>query len=407
MTRRIPFRIKTIGRLLVLLLCGTLWGCAQQDPAEQEINWAVSPHNNENFAETGVIMEMAFEVYGSDDPSVSYILINTTLDPVTFDDEFSLEHNLDGAWLTVPFISESNQNETYTLPGLQACKIDVNLSLFKAPLPEGSYRIVRKVNGSLHMAEFALAGQRIDARDMTFGHAPLSSLPADYDGHDAQNDGYHTILEDGVYNQEAVQFFADRVHLGVPAKLRTVMHTNEGAVLVRDIIFAPDPDWHGRFIVILDDSRRAIDSEQLLTERIYSNMSIAQVGNKRKVCLSNYVSHIKDAPAGAPFELISPDAADNIDLVATVELRVEELSASQPYMFLIYGPDGESFATITRGGMTFGYKSGDVYNADMQPAQTGITLTAIKWMSETQLLLSGVMADGQLYQFNYDINPDM
>jgi len=409
MTRRIPFRIKTTGCLLVLFIfCGTLWGCSEREPAAQAIDWPESPYSNSNFAETDIIMEMALEVYGSEDNEIAYILINTGMDPVSFTGEFSLEFNNDGLWLSVPFAAETDLSEIYTLPGMQACKIELPLSFFRDPLPEGLYRIVRNVGRDLKTAGFTIEERRMDIHDMTFGHTPLSSLPADYDGHDAQNDGYYTIIEDGVYNQEAVQIFADRAHLGVPAKLRTVMHTAEGAVLIRDIIFAPGPDSDspGRFIVVLDDSRRTTDSEQLLTERVYSNLSIAQVGNKRKVCLSNYVSHILDAPPGAPLELISPNAADNIDLVATVELRVEELVSSLPYMFIVYGPDGKSFATTSRGGKTFGYQYGDIAMTDIRPDQSGLTLTVIKWMSGTQFLLYGTMPDGKIYEFTYEIETD-
>jgi len=266
---------------------------------------------------------------------------------------------------------------------------------------------VRKVGNALQKAEFAIAGVRIDAREMTFGHKPLSSLPADYDGIDAQNDGYYTILEDGVFNQEVVQFFCDRVHLGVPAKLRTVMHTAGGAVHVRDIIFAPDSDGNSRFFVILDDSRRTVDSEQLIIESVYSSLSVAKVGNKHKVCLSNYVSHIGDAPAGAPLELLSPDAADNIDLVATIELRTEENVLSLPHKFLVYGPDDESFVTIARGGKTFGYSTPGGAKTGIEPGQAGVTLTVIKWVDNTQLSLFGVTADGQIYQGTYEIETDM
>ena len=350
-------------------------------------------------------MEMALEAYGPGDTIVSYVLINTGQDPVSFDEEFRLEHYSDGAWLTVPFISEIEPGDAYILPGMQASRIDVSLALFRAPLPEGIYRIVRMVGNSLLRADFTIAGERANVRDMLFGHVPISSLPNDYDGIDAQNDGYYTILEDGIYNQEVAQFFTDRVHLGVPAKLRTVWHTPGGAVLIRDIFFDPHADGHGRFIVVTCDSRRIGDSEQLLTEQVYSSLSIVKVGNKRKVCLSNYVSHITDAPAGAPYELLTPEASDNIDLVATVELRTEENALALPYKFLVYGPDGNSFASISRDGTTFSYKTPGAAGEDMKPEQAGVRLNLIKWSGPTQFSIYGVSADGQTWQHTYDIQP--
>jgi len=405
-TRRTPLHIKTIGILLVLFVfCGALWGCGGSDAASQTDSWPKSPHADSDFSEGCVIMETALEAYGPGDTVISYVIINTGSDPVSFDDEFRLEYYLDGTWLTVPFINEVEPGDAYILPGMQASRIDVSLALFRAPLPEGLYRIVRMVGNSLVAADFAIAGERSNVRDMLFGHVPLSTIPEDYDAIDAQNDGYYTILEDGVYNQEVLQFFTDRVHLGVPAKLRTVWHTPGGAVLVRDVIYDPHPDGHGRFIVILCDSRRIGGDTQLLTEQVYSSLSIVKVGNKRKVCLSNYVSHITDAPAGAPYELMTPDASDNIDLVATMELRVEENALTLPYKFLIYGPDGSSYASISKDGTSFSYKTRNAEGADIKPDQSGVTIKVIKWTGSEQLSLFGAAANGQSWQYTYDIEP--
>jgi len=399
--------IKRIGSffaiLLMLLFCAVLMGCTASAPENQQLNWPQSPYQDSDFDKTDILMEMALEVYGIDDENVAYVLFNSGANQVVFTDEFSLEYYTDEDWLTIPFAAEISQNSGYTLPGLQMCKIDVSISLFEAPLPEGQYRIVRKVNNALYKAEFAIAEERIGVFDMKFGHTPLMSLPADYDGIDAQNDGIYSIREDGVFNQEAVRFFADKVHLGVPAMLRTVMHTDEGAVLVRDIIFVPDPDGPGRFFVTLDDSRRTSGSEQLLTESVYSFMSIAQIGNKRKVCLSNFVSHIGDASEDTPYELISPDAADNIDLVATIELRVADNTEALPYLFLNYSPGGESYATISRGGLTFGYKTEGIVETDLRLEQEGSRFFDIQWTGDMQLLLSGNTSDGEFFQYTCEI----
>jgi len=392
--------MKTIVCLLVtILISSALWGCTGT-PEEQAADWPESSLRATDFPETDVIMETAFEVYGPEDKVITHILINTGNDGVAFDESFILEFDSDGTWLEVPLREEAGKSEKFTLPGMQACTVYINLSLFKGPLPEGRYRIVRMVGGVLHQAEFMIASSRIDAREMTFGHAPLSSIPIEYDGIDAQGDGYYTIIEDGVFNQEALLFFADRVHLGVPAKLRTVMHENDGAVLIRDIIFAPDNDGIGRFFVILADSRKIVNAEWQVTERVYSNMSIVKVGNRHKVCLSNYVSHLQDAPAGAPFELLSPNTVDNIDLIATVELRTEENVKALPYMFLIFGPDSKTYAAIERGGKKFGF---DVSKMDMRPASQDVTLMTIKWISAAQIVVSGHHADGSLYQETYEL----
>jgi len=400
--------MKTAGRLLVLfLLCGVLSACAGPQP-DLPGNWPESGLAGADFSDAGVIMEMAYEVYGPENIVISHILINTGPEPVTFDDLFSLEFYHEDAWRVVPQVVETDENETYMLPGFQACKVYINLSLFPSPLPEGLYRVTRVVGGRVHSAEFKLADKRIDARIMGFGIAPLSSLSPEYDGIDAQKDGYYTIIEDGVFNHEALQFFCDRVYLSVPAKLRTVMHSPGGAVLIRDIVFAPDALGNDRFFVTLDYSRGAGEggTGSFLKEAVYSSLSVAKWGNKNKACLSNYVSHIDDAPPGAALELLSPDTADNIDLVATIELRTEEKVADRPYMFLVFGPDSESYAVIERGGETFGYKAGGNFLMGIEPDIAGITLTVIKWLDENELALFGITADGKVVQTSYQPGTD-
>jgi len=329
MTKRGCFEGKTIGALIVLFLfCGALWGCAA--PHEDTgIDWPESPYQNEDFSASGVLMETAYEAYGPDDKVVSYILINTTAIPVVFDDDFSLEYSEDGVWLTAPVISDEGQKGTYTLQGHEMCRINILLSLLDADLPEGQYRIVRKAGGALYKAEFRIADKRSDVREMDFGYEPLSSLPVNYDGIDAQKDGCYTIVEDGVFNRDAVQFFTDRVYLDIPAKLRTVMLTDEGDVLVRDIIFDPDPEeGTGRFLVVFmipENSNTAQNPGLSLTEHPYDYLSIAVIDDRSKACLSDYVSYADEAPEGAPLELLSPGVPDNIDLIATLELRTEEL----------------------------------------------------------------------------------
>jgi len=271
-------------------------------------------------------MEMAYEVYGADDKTVSYTITNTGMDPVTFDSGFSLEYNDNDIWKAVPFAAQQDTSETYTLPGLQMCAVEIDMGMFGPGLPEGGYRIVRTIGDVLSKAEFAISDQRIDALDMSFGFVPLDSLPPDYDAADAQNDGCYTLMEDGPKNQDAVSRFADKASFGVPAKLRTMMLGDGGGAVIRDIVFAPLPDGTSRFLVTTDGSRAPASPG--ITEATYSYLSLAKVGNKSKACLSDYMSYSDQAPDGAPLELLSPGTPDNIDLVATIQARTETALAA-------------------------------------------------------------------------------
>jgi len=72
--------------------------------------------------------------------------------------------------------------------------------------------------------------------------------------------------------------------------------------------------------MVTTDTTRA-PSALAIPDAEYSFMSIIKVDNKKKVCLSDYRNYETEAPEGAPYELLSPAAPDNIDLVATVEMR--------------------------------------------------------------------------------------
>ena len=388
---------------LLAALCLILAGCAEtaEDPPPAEDEWPSSSHTEDSFTPSKVLMEMAFDTYGENDEIISYTITNTTMHPITFDGDFSLEFNRNGNWVIVPFAGEINETETNTLPGMQMCLIEVNLSLFVPNLPLGEYRIVRMIEDDLLKVEFEIAETSISVRDMSFGFEPLSSLSPDYDAIDAENDGCYVLMEDGPKNQDVVQRFADRVSLNVPAKLRTVMLAEDGGTLIRDIIFDPLSNGNGRHSVITDASRTTVNID--VSEDTYSFLSIAEIGNKNKVCLSNYLSYSLYAPIGAPLELISPNSPDNIDLVATVEMRTEAKLEALTNKFLIFGPDGLSFATISRSGNTFGYFIGGEEQVDIPVTENGVTLDSIKWMSDKQLLLIGTDSGGTNFQTTYDI----
>ena len=404
-------RIKNIFLFAILTVFSlALIGCTETAPQPEEETSAASPHSDSAFSQSGILMEMAFEVYSVEDNTVSYTIANKTMETVTFDNEFSLEFYDDTAWTVVPFVAEINEGDMNTLPGLQMCLVEVDLSLFGSDLPIGIYRIVRLIGDELVQAEFGISTSRISVSDMGFGFEPLLSLPADYDAADAEKDGVYILMEGEPKNQDAVQHFVDRVSLSVPAKLRTIMLSEEGGTLIRDITFEPLSDEQGQYSVVTDTSRATVraDETEALTpdesEATYSFLSIALVENKKKVCLSNYVSYSADAPEGAPLELISPNSPENIDLIATVEMRTEEKLGAYANRFLAFGPDGHSYATISQSGNTFGYFVG-VDEINNVPVPEGFaSLDGIEWMSDTRLLFFGTNADDESHEATFEID---
>ena len=397
-------RIKiAILPVLAIAFAGMLCGCAAAGPPQGPgADWAASAQPDEIPPSSNVLMEMAYDTYGTADQAFSYTLTNTSMDTVTFDSAFSLEYSSDGKWLVVPFKAGFTASGTKDLPGMQMCRIDIDTSVFDSALPLGDYRIIQMAGDETLAAEFTLADQRADARDMNFGYEPMASLPADYDDVSAESDGCYTIADNGVTNSDRLQRFADKVSLGVPDRLRTViMLSDNGGAIVRDIVFDPSPDGNSRFFVEYDKSR--ITDSQPASEQEYSYLSIAMDGYKKKLCLSNYISYTGSAPAGAPLEIISPNVSENIDLIATVEQRTEKNTVEMPYICLVYGSDGVSYAAIQKNGTVFDCKSGGTLKTYSFPDNSGVTLNGVKWLSDTVLSLSGVMADGQSYQTDYDL----
>ena len=389
---------------MAIAFAGLLCGCAAAGPPPGPgADWAVSALPDEIPPSNNVLMEMAYDTYGIADNTFSYTLTNTSMDSVSFDGAFNLEYSSDGKWLVVPFNADFTASGAKDLPSMQMCRVDIDTSMFDGALPLGDYRVIQTADDETLAAKFTLSDQRADARDMDFGYEPLSSLPADYDDLLAESDGCYTIADNSVTNPNTLQRFADKVSLGVPAKLRTViMLSDNGGASVRDIVFAPLPDGSSRFFVDYDNSR--IQGSPSAPEQIYSYLSTAMDGNKKKLCLSNYVSYSDSAPAGAAMEIITPNVSDNIDLVATVAQRAEESASALPYSCLFYGIDGVSYAAIERSGDTLDISSGDSLKTYSFPENSGVTLNGVKWLSDTVLSLTGVMSDGLPYQTTYDLD---
>ena len=403
-------RIKNVFLLVILTVFSlALIGCAETAPQPEEETSTASPYSDSAFSQSGILMETAFEVYSVEDKTVSYTIANKMMEPVTFDNDFSLEFYDDTAWTVVPFVTEISEGDGNTLPGLQMCLVEVDLSLFSSELPIGDYRIVRMIGDELVKAEFGISDSRISVSDMSFGFEPLSSLAPDYDTADAEKDGVYVLMEGNPKNQDVVQRFVDRVSLSVPAKLRTIILSEEGGTLIRDITFDPLSDQQGQYSVVTDASRATVHADETEalapdeSETTYSFLSIALVENKKKVCLSNYVSYSTYAPEGAPLELISHNSPENVDLVATVEMRTEETLGTNANMFLIFGPDGHSYATISKTGNTFGYYVGAGEINDVPVPEGFASLDEIKWTSATRLMFLGTNADGESHEATFEI----
>ena len=233
---------KLIPMLLVLAL---LAGCGAQEakteekgPPAGEMTLPESTYTGDNAEECDCTMTTEWEEY---DPSVGvvwYILKNESDRDVETGADYQLETlGENGAWYQFPLVENAAWNAiAYELPAGGSIAMACHLSMFDYDFSDGTYRIVKEVEGQTCTAEFHLKTGTAISADAPYGFAPLEDLPETY-GADMASEADVVYTNDGVKNDGAVETFLKKVRLGIPCQLRTVQDYGEGAVMVIDTIY--------------------------------------------------------------------------------------------------------------------------------------------------------------------------
>ena len=233
---------KLIPMLLVLAL---LAGCGAQEakteekgPPAGEMTLPESTYTGDNAEECDCTMTTEWEEY---DPSVGvvwYILKNESDRDVETGADYQLETlGENGAWYQFPLVENAAWNAiAYELPAGGSIAMACHLSMFNYDFSDGTYRIVKEVEGQTCTAEFHLKTGTAISADALYGFAPLEDLPETY-GADMASEADVVYTNDGVKNDGAVETFLKKVRLGIPCQLRTVQDYGEGAVMVIDTIY--------------------------------------------------------------------------------------------------------------------------------------------------------------------------
>ena len=234
---------KLIPMLLIIVL---LTACGEQEdlPAEEksppvgEMTLPESIYTGEDAGACDYTMTTEWEEYDPSVKTIWYFLENGSGQEIMTGREDHLERlGPDGTWQTLPM----KENTGWTMEGLivpagETIALNCWLGMYDHDYSDGTYRIVKEVEGQTCTAEFCLkAGAAISA-DAPYGFAPLEDLPETYGAAQASEDDV-VYTNDGVKNGGAVETFLDKVSLGVPSQLRTVQDYGENTPMLIDTIY--------------------------------------------------------------------------------------------------------------------------------------------------------------------------
>ncbi|WP_046175675.1 immunoglobulin-like domain-containing protein [Domibacillus indicus] len=138
------------------LLCLGLAACGKNpdEQLEEAKQQAVPAEHKE------ISMKAGQNSYPPDEETISIEIQNSSKQEVMYGKHFTMDKKVDGVWRTVPFEDGAAFIEValFIPPGEMAVE-EVTLSLFKQPLSEGIYRIVKTVGGESLAAEFSIEKQ--------------------------------------------------------------------------------------------------------------------------------------------------------------------------------------------------------------------------------------------------------
>ncbi|MBQ7983669.1 MAG: hypothetical protein IJ302_08865 [Clostridia bacterium] len=206
--------------LLTAVLCLLLASCEPLLPSQ------ITPDS----AAAGITLETQFPVYHRNVEKIQFIIRNNSGETAEFGTPWYIEKYKDGTWYTVPFLPDTS----WTMPLIMLADGGTTsdtavLSMLDHNFTDGTYRILKEINGRYYAAEFTIGDAPITA-DAPYGYAPLSSLPENYTKEQALADG---VLLDGA--QEDYAKFLSDLQAGVDTQIRIAQERGDGSLFLTDI----------------------------------------------------------------------------------------------------------------------------------------------------------------------------
>lgn len=333
------------------------------------------------------------------DPSVEtvwYLLENHSGGEVMTGRENRVERlATDGTWQALPM----KENAAWTMEGLlvpdgAAIALGCWLGMYDHEFCDGTYRIVKEVEGQTCAAEFRMKEGAAISAEAPYGFGPLEDLPRDY-GAPLAEETAMVFTNEGVKNSEELETFLHKVSLGLPCQLRTVQDYGEGAVMVIDTIYENDHFlwrmWNG--------------GDEVTQER-YSYL----VTDGTDLYLSNGADwETAQRYANKELAWLVPAGTAGPAEVETVDAMTADRLAGNTARYRAWSADGGWDAFLTEDPTEFGVgwrKDGEGSGGRMYDLQDWDGLeTAIwglEWRENGKLLLFCETADGGSSRLTFD-----
>ena len=178
---------------------------------------------------TGITLKTQFPVYAKDVEFIQFRIENNSGEMAEFGTMWTLERQEDGIWYSVPFAPDTG----WTMPLIMlsdggVTSDTVHLSMLDHKLKDGTYRIVKEINGTPYTAEFTVGDSPV-GKDSPYSYAPLASLPENYTVEMAERDG--VVIPDA--SADLSRFFDD-IAAGMNTQLRFAENA-DGGIHVTDL----------------------------------------------------------------------------------------------------------------------------------------------------------------------------
>lgn len=390
---------KLIPMLLVLAL---LTGCGAQEtkteekgPPAGEMTLPESTYTGDDAGECACTMTTEWTEYDPSVGAVWYILKNESDRDVETGADYQLETlGENGAWYQFPLVENAAWNAiAYELPAGGSIAMACHLSMFDYDFSDGTYRIVKEVEGQTCTAEFHLKTGAAISADTPYGFKSLEDLPETY-GADTASEADVVYTNDGVKNDGAVEAFLYKTGLGVPCQLRTVQDYGENTAMLIDTI-----DENGHFLWRMRQG-------DYVAEQRFSYI----VTDGTDLYLSNGADwETAERYAGKELAWLVPMGTANAAEVEAVEQMTADRLAANVTRYKVWSADGVWNAALTdtptefsvswqKPGEGFGGRTYDLNHWDgLETAIWGL-----EWQEDGKLLLVCETADGGSSRLLFD-----
>ena len=328
--------------------------------------------------ENGLITSMTqFDTYAPDAEIIHAVLYNGTDKEISFGADWSMEILRDGSWYALPFVENACWISIgYGLMPGATFPFEVHTSMLDYSLKEGTYRIIKKIDGEPCAAEFTVAKDGMGGKDAPFGYAPLTSLPAGYTKTDAEADGV-VIVEDLLINNIRFQNFFTYVSLSMPAQIR-LAEMRDGSLILTDVLAEKEPGtW--RICVSVKDG-------ETITTNYYSHFLFFN----GDLAVGNTPTWSMDLEDQTHFLLAENRRGD---VRAVMEIYTQRNTAGNHAAF--WSPDGRKLVKLNGDKLEFslshlyedGGQSGSVVSIASVPGMKKITGAVWNGNSESVVLI--------------------